>query len=661
MSGAAAVRVQEIDLSSRVATFEGVFGGIVLKAKKGANRVPRLVTTDKELLDNFTPNGRVEVGYDLAYYSALAYLERANKLYVKGVMKDGLFAGAVVKSVTSPFGNAALGTGISDPDAFVFDDSIDQPALSEITKFEAVADTAGSLDQTGIVLFDEDGSVAFWIDLDNAGNPAPAWTSAYDRIVAVGTINTNDVDTDVASKMQAAIDADSKFSASVTGNEFTVTCTAMGDRDDAVDEGTNFTITIDQQGQDEIDAADDTLFIYESSPGAWGNDIGFKIITHQDDEDLVPEPDSFLVQVFKSSIPGTPVEQFFCSRILGKLDGFGRNMFVDDVMQASGYIRIKSNSAIAGTVYPKSQATILYMGGGSDGSAVTDSDMVNALQDFLNPDEVALTIMIDGGNTTPAYQIALDTLVKSRMDCVAILSTPYSAEINNDFMTELKNYRKSTLNLNSSYSALYTPHVLIQDRFNDRQIWVSPDGYVAGSISFNALNTEIWFPPAGFRRGILNVLDVRRRFTTGQMDELYNIGVNPIRFAPGRGIVIWGQKTLSSRPSSLDRLNVRLLLIVIEPALKEFLEEYLFEFNDVGTRTEVTVKIEAYLENIKGRRGIFDYQVVCDDSNNTPQVIDNNQLIVDVFIKPNKSIETIPLRIVIVSTGISFSDAQQAV
>jgi phage tail sheath protein FI len=141
------------------------------------------------------------------------------------------------------------------------------------------------------------------------------------------------------------------------------------------------------------------------------------------------------------------------------------------------------------------------------------------------------------------------------------------------------------------------------------------------------------------------------------MDILYNNQINPIRYAPGRGIVIWGQKTLLARPSSLDRLNVRLLLIVVEPALKEFLEDYLFEFNDAPTRSEITVKIEGYLENIRGRRGVFTYDVNCDETNNTPTVIDNNELICDVFLQPNKSAEIIPLRIILLSTGASTPQA----
>ena len=217
------------------------------------------------------------------------------------------------------------------------------------------------------------------------------------------------------------------------------------------------------------------------------------------------------------------------------------------------------------------------------------------------------------------------------------------------------------MNLNSSYSALYTPHIQIQDKFNDRKLWISPDGAVAGNISLSANNYEIWYPTAGFKRGVLNVLSVTRKFSEGELDLLYTAGINPIRFFPGKGIVIWGQKTLLARASALDRLNVRLLLVVIEPAIKDLLENFLFELNDDGTRSIISTKLESYLEVIKARKGVTDFAVVCDATNNTDADIDANRLNVDIFIKPSISIEEIPVRVVITPNNISFADAAGAI
>ena len=209
---------------------------------------------------------------------------------------------------------------------------------------------------------------------------------------------------------------------------------------------------------------------------------------------------------------------------------------------------------------------------------------------------------------------------------ISVLSTPYAAEANSDYLNELLDYRNIDLNANTSYAAMYSPSPKIYDRYNDRSIYVGADGYGAAQISETAANFEMWFPVGGFRRGIINVLDVRRRFTSGEMASLYDNGINPIRFAPGRGILIWGQKTLLARPSSLDRLNVRLLLVVIEPAIVAALEDFLFEINDTATRGLITSVIESYMTNIKARRGVLDFNVVCDATNNTAEDIDNKKL-----------------------------------
>jgi phage tail sheath protein FI len=173
------------------------------------------------------------------------------------------------------------------------------------------------------------------------------------------------------------------------------------------------------------------------------------------------------------------------------------------------------------------------------------------------------------------------------------------------------------------------------------------------------MNYEMWFPPAGFRRGLINVLDVRRRFSQGEMDYLYDNGINPVRFYPGRGIVIWGQKTLLARPSHLDRLNVRLLLIVIEPAIRMALEDFIMEINDDPARAIVRALLVSNMDDIKARRGVYDYMVKCDDENNTPEEIDNHILNVWLFVKPTMSIEYIPFKVVITRTGMDFSIAAQ--
>ena len=403
--------------------------------------------------------------------------------------------------------------------------------------------------------------------------------------------------------------------------------------------------------------SDDLFLITGANQGSWANDIEIKLFTYANSPDVVKEPDAFQIQVYKQST-GETLEVFTCSRDVNAKDGYGKNIYIEDVLLGSSYIRAIDNTSLVSTETIKEQTTFLTLTGALDGLSVTDTNMISALNTLNNKAEIPLTVIMDGGWATVAYQQAIDSLCQSRKDCVGILSTPYYTEDSSNYMTDIVTYRKTTLNLNSSYSALYSPHVKIRDRFNDRDIFVAPDGYAAAAISDTSSNYEIWFAPAGFKRGMINVLDTKRRFTEGELDLLYDSGINPIKFSVGKGIAIWGQKTLSARPSALDRLNVRLLLITIEPALAAFLEDYLFEFNDDFTRLLIRTGMESYMDNIKSRKGVYDYKVVCDETNNTPADIDNNIMNVWLFVQPTKTAEFITLSVVITRTGFDLNLAQ---
>jgi hypothetical protein len=515
----AAVQLKELDLSTRVPSFPGVYGAIVLPAKKGAIDKPVLITNENQFLNKFTPNGKVEIGYDSSFYSALSFLSKSNKLWVMRAHNGALFGGALVPHTSGS--SIPFSAGQADPTALSF----------------------------------------------------------------IGT---------------------------------------------------------------------QCLAIHGSDPGVWNNDIFYTIHNYATSPAIVKEPGAFLLKIFKGSNLNVPVEEWLLSRTLGHKDGYGINIFVEDALLGSDYVRAITNTNFAGNLYPAEQTTPVALFAGSDGSAISDSKMIAASNFFANKDDLLVTVIMDGGWATPAYQQNLDALCQLRKDCVAILSTPIASEASANYISSIVDYRKTVLNVNSSYSALYTPHAKVYDRFNDRNLFVSPDGYVAAVISETAANFEIWYPPAGFRRGVLNVLDLRRRFTQGEMDVLYDEGINPLRFAPGRGILIWGQKTLLARPSALDRLNVRLMLIVIEPAIVEALEDFLFELNDASTRQIASAKVSSYMDGIKARRGVYDFLVTCDDTNNTPEDIDNNRMNLDLYVKPTRAIEYIPFRVGIVSTGISF-------
>jgi hypothetical protein len=666
--GSAKVITKEIDLSTRVPSFPGVYGGIVIPAVKGPVGINQLVTNETQLLDMFTPDGKVEVGHSTAFFSALAYLQKSNKLWVRRAINAALYGGASIKSLGSAYNSFALAAGMSDPSAYSFDSLVDVVAVKEVFTVDFAGLTGASFDVAGAGKYftfeDEAGAKHHvWFHVTDGANapqtdPAPAGSTAHE--VAILSADTA---AQIATKTAAILAALSALiqSASAATTIVTVTMAVGGVCVDAAVATSGAVVAVTTQGVDAINTADEALLIYAANPGAWANKVAIKVTTFTANPDRVKEPGAFIIDVYKTSNLNVALESFLCSRTEGHKDGYGNNIFVEDVLEASNYIRAISNPAIAASVLPKDITSALTLGGGNDGVAVTDTEMVLALSGFASKDDVPLTLVMDGGWATPVYQQAIDTLVKARGDSVGILSTPIAAEAASTYMTDLLTYKRTTLNLDSSYSALYTPHPKVFDKFNNRSIFVAPDGYAAAAISYSASNFEIWFPPAGFKRGAVTVLDLRRRFTEGERDTLYDAGINPFRFVPGRGIYIWGQKTLAARPSALDRLNVRLMLIVIEPAIATALEDFLFELNDEATRSLASAIVSSYMDNIKGRRGVTDFRVVCDSSNNSDADIDAGRMNMWLFVKPTRSAEEIPFSVVITSTGISFELAAQLV
>jgi phage tail sheath protein FI len=195
------------------------------------------------------------------------------------------------------------------------------------------------------------------------------------------------------------------------------------------------------------------------------------------------------------------------------------------------------------------------------------------------------------------------------------------------------------------------------DRYNDVNRWIPLNGDVAGLCARTDQTNDAWFSPAGFNRGnVKNIIKLAYNPSKADRDILYPNGINPIVSFPGQGTVLYGDKTLLAKPSAFDRINVRRLFIVLEKAISRSAKFSLFEFNDAFTRSQFKNLITPYLRNVQGRRGITDFLVVCDDTNNTPQVIDSNQFIGDIYIKPARSINFIQLNFVAVGTGVQFSE-----
>ena len=209
----------------------------------------------------------------------------------------------------------------------------------------------------------------------------------------------------------------------------------------------------------------------------------------------------------------------------------------------------------------------------------------------------------------------------------------------------------------SSYAVIDSSWKYQYDKYNDVYRYIPMNGDTAGLCVRTDTERDPWFSPAGFNRGqIKNVIKLSFNPTKAERDELYKIGVNPVVTFPGEGTILFGDKTLLAKPSAFDRINVRRLFIVLEKAIAKAAKFSLFEFNDEFTRAQFVALVEPFLRDVQGRRGIYDFRVVCDETNNTGEVIDRNEFIGDIYIKPARSINFIQLNFVAVRTGVAFDE-----
>ena len=209
----------------------------------------------------------------------------------------------------------------------------------------------------------------------------------------------------------------------------------------------------------------------------------------------------------------------------------------------------------------------------------------------------------------------------------------------------------------SSFAVFDSTYKYMYDRFADTFRYVPMNGDIAGLCARNDINNFPWFSPAGTARGaILNAVKLAYNPSQTQRDQLYSNRINPIIFSPGGGIILFGDKTALNKSSAFDRINVRRLFIFLENAISSAARDQMFEFNDEITRTNFVNIVEPFLRDVQAKRGIFDFRVICDETNNTAAIIDNNEFVADIFIKPARSINFVGLTFVATRTGVSFEE-----
>jgi phage tail sheath protein FI len=281
---------------------------------------------------------------------------------------------------------------------------------------------------------------------------------------------------------------------------------------------------------------------------------------------------------------------------------------------------------------------------------------------FQSAEDVDISLVLTGKSVggTNGEQIGnylVDNIAEIRKDCVVFIS-PAKADVVNALGTEASNivqFRNSCRD--TSYAVLDSGYKYMYDRYNDLYRWIPLNGDIAGLCVRTDTTNDPWWSPAGFNRGqIKNIVKLAYNPRKADRDTLYKSGINPVVTFPGQGTVLFGDKTLQSKPSAFDRINVRRLFIVLEKAISTAAKFTLFEFNDAFTRSQFKNLVTPYLRDVKGRRGITDFLVVCDETNNTGEVIDRNEFVGDIYIKPARSINFIQLNFVAVRSGVQFSE-----
>ena len=302
--------------------------------------------------------------------------------------------------------------------------------------------------------------------------------------------------------------------------------------------------------------------------------------------------------------------------------------------------------------------TLESLSGGADGSSVTTGQKKTAYEKFQDAETVDVGLIIAGsGDGTHVENLI--TIAEIRKDAV-VFASPERADVVNvsnsetqkDNVIDFFNSRSS-----SSYCVFDSGYKYMYDKYSDVYRFVPLNGDIAGLAARTDLVADSWFSPAGFNRGnVRGAVKLAFNPSKSQRDELYMKRINPVCTFPGQGTVLFGDKTALSSPSAFDRINVRRLFITLEKAISTASKFQLFEFNDEFTRANFRAIVEPFLREVQGRRGITDFLVVCDNTNNTGDVIDRNEFVAEIFVKPNRSINFIKLQFVATRTGVAFEE-----
>jgi len=342
-------------------------------------------------------------------------------------------------------------------------------------------------------------------------------------------------------------------------------------------------------------------------------------------------------------------ETWNVSRKTDAKDGFGRSMFIEDVInEKSAYIVALNNSVITDWQDPLFPGADIEFDFGADGDAVVDGDVTAGIDTFASKDEVDFEVFINGGYTSSVVQQKIASVMAARRG-VGILDAPYGLAA-----AALKSWREGQ-NIDSSFGSAYANWVQVYDQDRDKYVWVPPSGAVAADFAYSSTVANEAKPVAGLRRGKVSGMKLERAWTPAEEDVLYDAQINYLTYKRG-AMYIWGNKTMQIATTYRSYLSVRRVLNKIENAIYPALDNYLFEVNDAFTRMQCWSVLNDYIKLMVAQGMLLKGEVVCDETNNTQLVIDQFKMHVDVYLKVAPDIENIRLQMIVTKSGVSFEE-----
>ena len=654
------VQVNEIDLTNVVPAVDTTIGAIAGPFEKGPVSVVTTITNEDDLVRTF---GKPQSSNFEFFFTAANFLKYSNTLKVvraeSGILNAGANSGILIRDTDHYLESFSTGQGSHGEWAARTAGTHGNSIRVEIC---AEADAYEQITSSSVLTVTEDA--------------VGATTIAVDDVNASGeTFNVGDL-ISFYSDSSAATPVDER-------NEYEVT---------AIDTSAN-TLTIrlkdDPNGAGLQNIVPDNSFIkrrwkyydlFDGPPGTsqWATDNarGSNDELHVVVADATGDITGFDTDSAGNRTKGV-VETFsrMSKNPIAKTAQGNSNYYPDVIYRESAFIywtdHISAGSNwgtdTTSTYTDVDTITIDTLSGGTDDYSVTAGELELAYDKFSDTESVDVNLVLGGPsghvNDTSGGQdthvTMITNLVESRRDCVGFVSPYRAATVGvTSSVTATENLKVAyDLCPSSSYMVFDSGYKYMYDKYNDVFRFVPLNGDIAGLCAFTDSVRDAWFSPAGFNRGnIRGAVKLSYNPNKGERDILYRARINPVINFPGQGVVLFGDKTALNKTSAFDRINVRRLFLVLEKAISTAAKFQLFEFNDEFTRAQFRNLIEPFLRDVQGRRGISDFKVIADSTNNTGEVIDRNEFIGDIFIKPNRSINFITLNFIATRSGIEFSE-----